>query len=1571
VTVLLEPDAFDVTLPDSPYPGLRPFEKPEWAIFFGRERMVDQVVEGVIRHNLVVVHGDSGCGKSSLIRAGVLSRLEMEHARNGLIWRTCMTTPREAPLDRLAAALAGLSGRGGDAQATVEIRRALNFGQDAPQALVRLLRRSDSDHICVLIDQFEELFAFARRHGPDEPRQLVDVLVGLANDPPAGLYAVLTMRSEFLGACAQYPGLAEIVNATQYLLPRMSHMDLVRAIREPAPLYGGAVSPDLAERLIADAGGTQDQLPLIQHGLMMLHRQKTASLPADAPWRLDLRDLGPGGHLRQLLAAHADEVLAAAEPSGGQVAEMMLRALTEINADGQAIRRPQSFAALTAVSGGSADALAHVIDTFRSERASFLTPYGDTPITPATLIDISHEALIRSWPTIADRKVGWLTCEFQDGLIWRSLLVQAESYENNQSSVLSAATAEERATWLERKNAAWAERYGGGWDRVTRLVNESVDAGRAAAEAERLRTRRQIALVSTIAALLAAFLIVVVLQNKRILAASERASHAGAETLWNKLGDSNDDRLSNEELNALWEVIAGRPEVRAAFIAQLAKDPRRAMALSKHPEHVTRAIGLRWPPEQATAVFDKIVEGITSTTDREQLDELSTAALTVGRQLPPQAAQAATARIAAAMAGMPDVQVAALATSAQALAPHAADKEAELLLKAIVNAIPKATANDSLRRLSEAAVPFAKRVSAGQSPAWLSTVLNAALPLTRSTQITALREIAQALAQGVGAQQAPDAFATVITLAGKTTATAHTTMLTTTARTLVARMTPDQVRAELGRLIPRFATSPDIRLRSVLESLSARVGTAHALDVFTAALDSLPGAAETQAATLGLVAGKVATQLTGPQAEQASRALTARLDAAAPFLAAALASPCGTLAAKVPPAQAQAALPALLRAIRATTNSGQIGTMRVAIVAIAATMTAPEAAAALPPAIRAATTSTDVDQRNAMVAFSKALAGRLDAAHASTAIPLVVRALTNSGSDGPATALAPTFEILATHMGPEQAAATTARLLAAISSTTDRGTLEALETAAQAATARIAPDQAQNVFAGIISRIARSDDGDRLRALSAAALPLVSRVAPDRALSSFPQLIRAILATPAPDALEKIGEVARKLAARLPAGQAQEPLSLVTQAVMRTLDHDQLDELKEIVNTISERLTPAQAESLSPGLLRTIVDADDAEQRAALAAGMPFIATILTREHAKMLFRESILAIPRRTDTRSLLVLGGMAQALGPRLGQEQAQEVFAEIFKGMALPVVTPPGETRDTSNRTAAFGLAIQSIASSLTKEQCAGAADSVLSALTNAGVQTASISEESLAALASTATRLSASLQPQVASQHLAELVKAMASTTSTIRLQSLGRVAVALADRLDAAQAQQALSSVLIPLTSSRDGDQIDALGMTALALAAPVPGERSRAAVLTTLRAMGGDAKAREEFDRHIAAHEKDTTRVDEALLSLLAWSATTDEAATWAELLVSRARKSPPDRATPTLLTALKFPAAEGKATDVLLDGLQAIASAPGKGRGLDATLEWAQRAHAQTLAAMPGCPPAPAMGLTCPTVER
>ncbi|MFP3647802.1 hypothetical protein SB822_53980 [Paraburkholderia sp. SIMBA_054] len=421
----------------------------------------------------------------------MLPRLEQENARGLTRWKTCKSLPRDEPLWNLARSLAGLAPSADESRA-VQFLRAFNYGEDAPARIAELLALGPRERVCILIDQFEELFAHARRFGPTEAQLFTQALVALHARPPEQLYVILTMRSEYLGACGLFDGFAEVVNDTQYLVPRMEHHDLARAIREPAALFGGEISPELTERLIADVGGSQDALPLIQHGLMVMYQRvaearcDTEGSPGDQPeagmrWRLSIEDFQSNGSLPDLLSRHADEVMAravqAAQPldNAPLAVENLFRTLTDIDADSRAIRRPRRLGRLALEAGCAdhTDEVHKIIDVFRADGVSFLSPFGDGPIGENDLVDVSHEALIRCWKRLADQSGDWLGREFRDGLIWRALLIQAEAFEQNQSNVLGPTAVEERSRWIQTRNEYWAERYGGGWDKVQALLAAS------------------------------------------------------------------------------------------------------------------------------------------------------------------------------------------------------------------------------------------------------------------------------------------------------------------------------------------------------------------------------------------------------------------------------------------------------------------------------------------------------------------------------------------------------------------------------------------------------------------------------------------------------------------------------------------------------------------------------------------------------------------------------------------------------------------------------------------------------------------------------------------------------------------------------------------------------------------------------------------------------------------------------------------------------------------------------------------------------------------------------------------
>jgi energy-coupling factor transporter ATP-binding protein EcfA2 len=501
---LLKLDNFvSAAKPKAPYPGLRPFEPEEWSIFFGREEMIDDITERLATQQFVLIHGPSGSGKSSLVRAGVLPKLARQHLRHGIGWLTCDMRPSGGPLWNLASELVRLEGRQDDSDhgRTSAILQLFNSPGATLESVINTLDGLAGTRLCILVDQFEELFRFERQSSREEAELFVELLIGqIASDNArndqtgqesgprqTNIHIVITMRSEFLGECARFDGFAEAVNLTQYLVPRMQHDALLRAIRLPAEQYGGEVTLELAERLIMDVRDRDDELPLIQHGLMLLWNS-VASTDQSGPLKLDVDQFEEAGGLTQLLSDHADSVMIMATTSANSTigVERLFRALTDINADGVAIRRPQTFGELAAIHDNSTGDLHTIIDAFRMDGVSFLTPYFPEKIDEKTPIDISHEALIRCWNRVADPRNGWLTREFEDGLLWRTMLNSATEFEADHQRILSPAVSLQRVNWLRERTPSWSKRYGGGWSSVERLLEVSRQAAIRATRIRRL-----------------------------------------------------------------------------------------------------------------------------------------------------------------------------------------------------------------------------------------------------------------------------------------------------------------------------------------------------------------------------------------------------------------------------------------------------------------------------------------------------------------------------------------------------------------------------------------------------------------------------------------------------------------------------------------------------------------------------------------------------------------------------------------------------------------------------------------------------------------------------------------------------------------------------------------------------------------------------------------------------------------------------------------------------------------------------------------------------------------------------
>lgn len=488
------PRAASELLPRRPYPGLRPFEKAEWPIFRGRDRLIQDILTILADNHFVSVIGPSGSGKSSLVRAGVLATLERRHSRMGVRWRTGTMRPGASPLWSMADGMLrslrpDLVAADGELPAAevARLRVLIDASEDGLAAVAQQLGLEEEENFLLLVDQFEEIFRYRSDQEDPERTRLIEVLLAVANSKPSGIYIITTMRSEYLGDCARFKGLAETLNETHYLLPRMTEDELRQAIIEPAELKNGHIEDALVERLVDDIRGQEDQLPILQHTLLWMwiqeeERQEQEGSVRDRAIELDLADyeqLEPGRrhgqaeHVKNALSRHGNRILEELSPEERPVAEIMFRRMVEVEEHSNRLRRPTRCGTVARLAEVPLDLVQRVVDAFRTEDASFI--YANRQrIADDTSIDIMHESLIRQWDTLDQ----WVRREKASCEVYQDLCRATQRMQEGQGTLLSGLGLSRAQHWLceEQPTRLWARRYGGDFDAAIRFLAASEDA---------------------------------------------------------------------------------------------------------------------------------------------------------------------------------------------------------------------------------------------------------------------------------------------------------------------------------------------------------------------------------------------------------------------------------------------------------------------------------------------------------------------------------------------------------------------------------------------------------------------------------------------------------------------------------------------------------------------------------------------------------------------------------------------------------------------------------------------------------------------------------------------------------------------------------------------------------------------------------------------------------------------------------------------------------------------------------------------------------------------------------------
>lgn len=585
-----------------PYPGLRAFRWDETDLFFGRDGCVVQMIDKLAQTRFLAVLGASGSGKSSLVRTGLLDGLTLGlDASAGSHWLIADMHPGGQPVPALAKALIAAASPELDAEdAALESGVLAEMLKRGPRSLLQWCRAGnlpEGHNLLLLVDQFEELFRYGNYGEREAAEGFARLLLESSSDPALPIRVVITMRSEFLADCALFDGLAERINDGLFLTPRMTRDECADAIEGPASVCGFTVEPNLTNRLLNDMAAfapwdgdrvtmnserlsrRADQLPLMQH---VLNRLWVRAVEARSDPVLTLAEYDAIGGLQGALAAHGSEVIASLSEQDAAYVPAIFRALVVGESAITAVRRPCPFADLVALCDGDEVVARRIVETFRATGCDFLRPPPPSPLVADTIIDISHESLVRQWPMLAE----WTRQEADASAYWRRLAEAARRHSGGDGELLSGRDLAPVTAWWdgEHPSAAWAERHGGGHNEVASFLAASRDYERnrmAVEQGRRARELRGRVMLGALLLVLAPCLILLIVTWSQVQSNRDAARAAQEATLISEAAakqaraKARDAQILLKELNrqtaeARDEAKKARNAVKAATDAQQA-----------------------------------------------------------------------------------------------------------------------------------------------------------------------------------------------------------------------------------------------------------------------------------------------------------------------------------------------------------------------------------------------------------------------------------------------------------------------------------------------------------------------------------------------------------------------------------------------------------------------------------------------------------------------------------------------------------------------------------------------------------------------------------------------------------------------------------------------------------------------------------------------------------------------------------------------------------------------------------------------------------------------------------------
>lgn len=508
------PQNFTQIIPGTvPYKGLSYFKESDSDLFFGREKLIEKLVDHLQRNNLLALIGNSGIGKSSLVQAGLLPVLEGRQLLNEVSqlpseskdWLYHVMTPTNNPLENLATSLAN------ETEDAIALHDS--FREDSRSLRFRfniLLRQYECKRFLLIIDQFEELFTLCN---DEEMRQAFISNLMAATDNDGEISIVIILRADFYSKCDRYDLFRQALNKYQEFIGPLNKEELRDAIEKPAFRGGWEFQDGLVDWILNESAKEPSYLPLLSQSLLKTWENRRGNtLTFDGYIR--------SGGLRGAITHSAEEVFEKFSDSQQSIAQNIFLRLIEISDSNEATRRRILKTELI-LSKDKQSSIEVVLDILAKERLI---------ATSAQTVELIHEALIREWPRLRS----WLEEYRVELLIHRRLSQGAAewwNHERHKDYLYTGLRLKESEIWEQSTNIE-----------LNQLEREFLKASKSA---DRIQRQRRVAAAITLSAIIVSLSLLFGLNQNR---AADRESRIAATSQAN-------ESLANNALTRVSEQI--------------------------------------------------------------------------------------------------------------------------------------------------------------------------------------------------------------------------------------------------------------------------------------------------------------------------------------------------------------------------------------------------------------------------------------------------------------------------------------------------------------------------------------------------------------------------------------------------------------------------------------------------------------------------------------------------------------------------------------------------------------------------------------------------------------------------------------------------------------------------------------------------------------------------------------------------------------------------------------------------------------------------------------------------------